>query len=229
MVEMIVAAVILVIGIIGGVILNLVSNEISEYCDPWARWILKFAVALQPEEERERRQEEWAAHINECPGKLMKIYTALDILRTSRVIASDLAHAQGKPITIRPAAEKPRRWVLNGLRWKRRGPTLLEIKTELDNIYFNSVRDISARLEKAFLGPTNDKRGGMDTENAEASVRVHTLVRAHPDLDHVHVFGGEEIQGGSSEAVGVAEGKSKAVAIGAGQVEIIISKVDVVD
>jgi hypothetical protein len=69
---------------LGGILLSLLLGAvIAELrdCAPWlAEHLLRRAVRRLPEPDRERYGEEWAAVLNDVPGKLMKLAKAMGFL-----------------------------------------------------------------------------------------------------------------------------------------------------
>jgi hypothetical protein len=63
--------------VVGGVIVKVVADDAREWA-PWAaRRLLDGAVQRLPESKRERCAEEWPADLDERPGVIAKLYTAL--------------------------------------------------------------------------------------------------------------------------------------------------------
>jgi hypothetical protein len=52
---------------------SLLAAEIWSHAEPLARWLVRRAVRRLPEAQRERRQEEWLAHLEETPGAVRKL------------------------------------------------------------------------------------------------------------------------------------------------------------
>jgi hypothetical protein len=73
--------------ILGGVLGKLLVGEIVDWIPTIAHRIVDRAVNRLPEQERSRYREEWYAHIDDCPGKLGKLWHAAGCLRGSTVIA----------------------------------------------------------------------------------------------------------------------------------------------
>jgi hypothetical protein len=76
-----------VLAVMGGLILNILSNDLYDRCPRLARWLLERAVARLPAEERDRYREEWEAHLLECPTKLDQVRHALGAWWGARRIA----------------------------------------------------------------------------------------------------------------------------------------------
>src|SRR5262245_35029289 len=53
-----------------GIFGNLVSSELYDRLPQLAGWLIRIAVKRLPENQRARFEEEWMAHLEECPGKL---------------------------------------------------------------------------------------------------------------------------------------------------------------
>ncbi|HEY2178276.1 MAG TPA: hypothetical protein VGH15_06810 [Caulobacteraceae bacterium] len=66
-------------------VVALTASEISVSGARWADRLLRHALKLTPAGERERRQEEWAAHLNDIPGPMGKIHCALGFVKAAYV------------------------------------------------------------------------------------------------------------------------------------------------
>jgi hypothetical protein len=60
-----------------GIIGNLVASEFYDRAPNLAAWLIARAVRQLPEPDRARYLEEWRGHLEECPGKLGKLWHAL--------------------------------------------------------------------------------------------------------------------------------------------------------
>jgi hypothetical protein len=81
-------AIILLVGsIIGPIMGNMIASELYDCAPSIARWLLKKAVARLPEQQRQRYHEEWHAHLEECPGKLGKLWHAFGCAYSSSKLA----------------------------------------------------------------------------------------------------------------------------------------------
>jgi hypothetical protein len=52
---------------------SLLAAEVYVHAEPVARWLIRKAAARVPERDRERRQEEWLADLNDMPGAVQKL------------------------------------------------------------------------------------------------------------------------------------------------------------
>jgi Bacterial sugar transferase len=72
-----------------------VSRQLTDEMKAWTPWtierILRSAVSVLPESERERFEEEWCSHIDEVPGQIGKLYTACGFLLAARKMAASLS------------------------------------------------------------------------------------------------------------------------------------------
>jgi hypothetical protein len=68
------------LAILGGVFLNMLASEAYDWCGRWAELIVRFAARRLPAKKRAHYEEEWLAHLSECPGKLGKITHACGTL-----------------------------------------------------------------------------------------------------------------------------------------------------
>jgi hypothetical protein len=86
-----------VIGIwILGVVTAALSRLLADECKAWVPWLTKWfvrrAAAGLPENQRERYKEEWESHIDEIPGDIGKIVTALGFVMAAKKMSSEMAH-----------------------------------------------------------------------------------------------------------------------------------------
>jgi hypothetical protein len=76
----------LVVAIAIAVAGRLLSDDAKEWL-PWiTRHLIERAVARLPENEREKRREEWNSDVNEWPGNLAKVYRVWGYLSAARAI-----------------------------------------------------------------------------------------------------------------------------------------------
>jgi len=79
-----------VVGIFGAA----VSRQLTDEFKAWTPWlinhIIQRAVRQLPENQQERCEEEWRSHINEIPGEVGKLISAMDLLRASWKISRGL-------------------------------------------------------------------------------------------------------------------------------------------
>ncbi len=99
------ATVLSVLGLLAAVLIpiatRLITDDLKEWL-PWiTRWLVKRAVRRLPEDQRERLEEEWWSHINDCPGDLAKIYVAYGYLAASKSINRIVQPADRLPVTKR--------------------------------------------------------------------------------------------------------------------------------
>jgi hypothetical protein len=97
------------VSLAGMFFLRLVASEIQDWL-PWlARRIIDRTVANLPEQERERYREEWYSHLDECPGRLGKIFHAVGCVYGARAVAVTVNHPAREKVTRpTPAAESNR-------------------------------------------------------------------------------------------------------------------------
>jgi len=78
------------LGVVGAVLFSITARIVGDDVKEWLPWIIRrlveHAVRRLPEEERDRFEEEWWAHINELPGNLPKVYAAWGCLSASKSI-----------------------------------------------------------------------------------------------------------------------------------------------
>jgi len=68
------------------ILLALLSDELLSWGPRLATWLVRRSVKRVPPHLRERLLEEWLADINECPGKISKLFVALDTHRAAYLI-----------------------------------------------------------------------------------------------------------------------------------------------
>jgi hypothetical protein len=82
--------VLFVLGVAGAILIPVTARVVGDDVKEWLSWITQHlverAVSRLPEEERDRFEEEWWAHINELPGNLAKVYAAWGCLCASKAI-----------------------------------------------------------------------------------------------------------------------------------------------
>lgn len=66
-----------VAGILGAVVSKLLADDFKTWTPRIVEYLVGRAVRSLPEQEQARREEEWKAHIDETPGEIVKIVTAL--------------------------------------------------------------------------------------------------------------------------------------------------------
>jgi hypothetical protein len=74
------------------------SRQLADEFKAWTPWIIerliKQAVRNLPEEQRERCEEEWLAHVCDTPGEIGKLIAALGFLRAARAMSSDVTKSR---------------------------------------------------------------------------------------------------------------------------------------
>lgn len=68
-----------------GLVVALAASEINASGSNWADRLLRHALKFTPAADRERREEEWAAHLNDVPGPIGKILCAGGFVRAAYV------------------------------------------------------------------------------------------------------------------------------------------------
>jgi hypothetical protein len=66
---------------------KLIAAEIQDWLPTLARRLVDYSSSLIPETERCRYKEEWYSHLDECPGKIGKLWHACGCLRAARALA----------------------------------------------------------------------------------------------------------------------------------------------
>jgi hypothetical protein len=86
------ATIISVLGLVGTIIIAVAGRLMSDDLKEWLPWItrqlIERAVRRLPENERERRREEWESDVDEWPGNLAKLYRAWGYLSAARTVRS---------------------------------------------------------------------------------------------------------------------------------------------
>jgi phytoene synthase len=67
-----------------GIICNMAASEFYDRSSGFARWIVRRALYQIPKKDRQRREEEWLADIDDYPGKLSQVVRACGIFRAGR-------------------------------------------------------------------------------------------------------------------------------------------------
>jgi hypothetical protein len=80
-----------ILGVFGATLSRLLSDECKAWIPCFIKWIIRSAIAVLPEEQRERYKEEWQSHIDEIPGDISKIVTALGFMRAAKRMPSETA------------------------------------------------------------------------------------------------------------------------------------------
>jgi hypothetical protein len=79
-----------VLGIAGAILIPVTARVLGDDIKEWLPWITQRlvarAVSRLPEEERDRFEEEWWAHINELSGNLAKVYAAWGCLSAAKAM-----------------------------------------------------------------------------------------------------------------------------------------------
>lgn len=68
------------------ILLALLSDELLSWSPRLATWLVRRSVKRAPLHLRERLLEEWLADIDECPGRISKLFIALDTHRAAYLI-----------------------------------------------------------------------------------------------------------------------------------------------
>lgn len=81
---MIVAIGVVIAGIVGAALSQLLADEFEAWAPHIANKLIRLAVSRLPERNRERMREEWHSHLDEIPGQIGKIVAAIGFLIASR-------------------------------------------------------------------------------------------------------------------------------------------------
>jgi hypothetical protein len=98
--------------------LGLLATEIYVHASPLARWIVAGAVARLPDEERERRREEWLADLDDMPGAIEKLLWALGC-HWAATVTNVQAWRGSHPHGVRATIERWNNWI-NALPLRKR-------------------------------------------------------------------------------------------------------------
>lgn len=103
---------ILAIGaLVGAILMAILVTVLADECKAWLRWtaerLIRRAVRRLPENQRERYSEEWHSHLNEVPGEIGKLVTALGFLPASLTMSRILTR-QAPQLSEEPKSTKPR-------------------------------------------------------------------------------------------------------------------------
>jgi hypothetical protein len=111
-----------------------------------ADWVITFATARLPNQQRQRYQEEWKAHIAECEGNLSKVCSAIGFVIASRKMAQidALRSARTKSVILADF-----RTILNKLKAGERKNTVDDrvlVELELEGHELELVEQVAARF-----------------------------------------------------------------------------------
>jgi hypothetical protein len=91
--------------LVGGVISAVVNIVLADECMAWLHWtaerLIRRAVRYLPENQRGRYSEEWRSHLNDVPGEIGKLVSALGFLRAG-LRMSRIASAQASQLSAKP-------------------------------------------------------------------------------------------------------------------------------
>jgi hypothetical protein len=80
------------IGVLGAAL----SRQMADEFRAWSPWlvqrVVRYAVSVLPECERDRMLEEWERHVQDTPGDLSKFVVSIGFMFAARRIRSDIAH-----------------------------------------------------------------------------------------------------------------------------------------
>jgi hypothetical protein len=85
----------LILGIFGSILVSLLANEIYDRGPTLARKMVRVAAKRLPVNVRERYEEEWLAHLDECDGKLSKLLHGLECVFCARTLGRPSAYKLG--------------------------------------------------------------------------------------------------------------------------------------
>jgi hypothetical protein len=72
--------------VLGAIAGNLIASELYELAPTLARWLVRRAVLRLNKHQRERYEEEWTAHLDDCAGSASKLLHGLGCLICSRAL-----------------------------------------------------------------------------------------------------------------------------------------------
>ena len=123
-----------------GIAGNMIASELYDSSPSLARWLISQAAECLPQHERSRRDEEWLADNNDCPGKVGKIVHALGyFVACYRMSQLKARHAVPVQMPIPQTSENPTVyrilvWVADNL-----DPVTRRFAIEKDMQHCNSV------------------------------------------------------------------------------------------
>jgi hypothetical protein len=93
------AALMIVLLFVLAVIAAVITSICVDESKAWLAWLVNFVIERAarrlPEASRERYAEEWHSHVDEVPGTIGKLVTALSLLRADRKMSLALAGGGG--------------------------------------------------------------------------------------------------------------------------------------
>jgi hypothetical protein len=96
-----------VAGIVGGAISRQLTDEFKAWTPNIIDRLIRLAVLRISEPHRERMNEEWRSHIDEIPGQIGKIATALGFLTASRKLRGVVSQAARPASTGKGQPDEP--------------------------------------------------------------------------------------------------------------------------
>lgn len=72
----------LLIAIFVGILCSLIAAELYDEAEPLSRWLIRHSAARLTKQ-KTRFEEEWLAHLNDCPGNLSKLCHGLGCVSAS--------------------------------------------------------------------------------------------------------------------------------------------------
>ncbi|MFJ8348973.1 hypothetical protein ACIQ9J_21955 [Streptomyces sp. NPDC094153] len=139
--------------LVTAVVLGLVVNELCDVC-PWlARKVIRLAARAVPDREvRRRLEEEWVAGLQDRPGKILKLFSAVTIL------VSAVTAVRGMYVTERPWFQSLRRLISSV--FDREG------RIVISNMLFSGVID-------TYVNPWGDGKWSLVITAAVLSVAIN--------------------------------------------------------
>lgn len=119
---------------VGAALSGLLANEFKAWIAYFPKWLVRRATSWLPEDQRERYAEEWLSHINEMPGDICKIATAIGFVLAAKRMPAKMA--KKRPIIVPGVPQGVRTTFVNAT-------CRIEIRGES-----RSTAVISARLDR---------------------------------------------------------------------------------
>ncbi len=172
----------MIAGILLGIVAGLLANELCEF-SPWcARKLVRWSAFRQYTDRNraEMRAQEWTAVINDRPGNLFKLITALNFTAAAVIVSG--RRAVGRKLDAGPG---PKTGLLNLSTWERKAAVEIARAVRAGSPFALALVDID------HFKVVNDTYGRLAGDKAIRAVTgaLRTQLRAY---DLAGRFGGEE-------------------------------------
>ncbi len=88
-----IAVLLFILSVLIAVACNMLASELYDRAASFAHYLIDRAANRLPSHARERYREEWLAHLNDCPGKLSKLWHALGVTLSVHRVSREVGMA----------------------------------------------------------------------------------------------------------------------------------------